>query len=77
MKVNRDQSWTDYIPTEIEKTLAAGSLHVIMGDYTDLQTRAIESGYCNWGMLEDTFLPSGFGMAFYKGTPFKDAIDDV
>ena len=32
---------------------------------------------CNWGMMEQTFLPLGFGIAFQQRTPYKPHFDKV
>ena len=48
---------------------------VIFSDYTSSVMEARSSPYCNWGMLHDTFLASGFGFAFHKGSPHKPLID--
>ena len=37
--------------------------------------QAKEAGYCNWGLLDDSLLPLGFGIAFHEGSPFKRHID--
>ena len=55
--------------------MVKGAPYVIVGDYTEMMTLAIGNGACNWGMMSETFLPVGFGIAFQKGTPFKDKFD--
>ena len=54
-----------------------GGKGVLFGDYTNMMTLGMDSGGCNWGMMHETFLPVGFGIAFQKGTPFKDAFDEM
>ena len=50
---------------------------VIFTDYITGFLNAKASPYCNWGMLHDTFLPSGYGFALPKGSPYKRFIDNA
>ena len=48
---------------------------VLFADATDLAYRAQASGLCNANLLEEKFLPSGFGIAFGHKSPYKPFID--
>ena len=50
---------------------------VVFKDYWSAVMKARRRGpaYCNWGMLKDTFLPLGYGMAFQQGSAYKSYFD--
>ena len=52
-----------------------GAPYVLVGDHTEMMTLGMGNGACNWGMMSETFLPVGFGIAFQKGAPFMDEFD--
>ena len=55
-----------------------GSLRgVLFVDYTITSLFAKATPYCHWGMLQDTYLPSGFGFTFQRGSPYKRFIDNA
>ena len=39
------------------------------------QVSARVTGYCNWGMLDERFLPLGYGIPMVQGTPYKPFFD--
>ena len=50
---------------------------VLFADATYLAYRAQTSGLCNADLLENRFLPLGFGIAFGQKSPYKPFIDAV
>ena len=46
---------------------------VSMGDRSGMESRAIDSGLCNWGLLKEKFLPAYFGIALPKDSPYTSA----
>ena len=61
----------------ISEVLKTEGLHVVFSDYSALHIIARSTGLCNWGILDDRYLPSGFGVAFVQGSPYKKFIDEV
>ena len=70
-----------YLPDSFTSTFKAMFLtdtpRVIFEDQTAIQLVGHRLGHCNWGLLLDTFLPLGFGVAFYQGTPYKEHFDQA
>ena len=63
---------------EIWSSILDGSRRgVIFGDYAATVVYSKASGFCNWGMLQDTLLPSGYGFAFSQGSPYKPFVDNA
>ena len=60
----------------VPEILSGEGLPVVIKDYTILQMYARSTGLCNWGMLEDRFMPLGFGVAFVQGSPYRKFIDE-
>ena len=63
--------------SSVQMMLTEGTPAVVISDYTALRRNAQQSGQCNWAMLEQTYLPLGFGVAFQQGSPFKTFIDNT
>ena len=61
----------------LHEALTTPGSHVVFSDYTEMQRIARATGLCNWGMLNDRYLPLGFGAAFAQGSPYKKFIDDM
>ena len=61
----------------LHEALTSQGSHVMFSDYTGIQFRARAAGLCNWGMLNDRYLPLGFGAAFVQGSPYKTFIDNM
>ena len=51
--------------------------HVVIEDHTELVLAARRTGLCNWGILDDRYLPLGFGAAFVQRSPYKMFIDEM
>ena len=75
-----------YLPDTCRESINAlldGTPGVVFCDYTTAvgyahkYAAARQEEVCDWGMLDDTFLPLGFGIAFYQGSPYKPHIDEV
>ena len=64
-----------YMTATVREMILEEKPAVIFSDYTSAIFRALSTEQCNWGMLDDTFMPLGFGIAFPQGSPFKPYID--
>ena len=61
----------------VPEVLTMKGSHVVFSDYTFLVMVARDTGLCNWGLLEERYLPLGFGVAFVEGSPYKKFIDEM
>ena len=50
---------------------------VIVAEYQLMHALAVQSGYCNWGFLEDRLNRSFWAFPFPKRSPFLSAFDDM
>ena len=57
--------------------LADREAAVLIQDYSLAVLNARETGLCNWGMLDERFMPLGYGIALPKGSPYKESFDIV
>ena len=55
------------------KVIPLNAIHIIIIVADSHQAK--EAGYCNWGFLDDSLLPLGFGIAFHQGSQFKRHFD--
>ena len=63
--------------TAVPVALTLEGSHVVFGDNTELIRLARHTGLCNWGILDDKYLPMGFGAAFVQRSPYKIFIDEM
>ena len=61
----------------VPMALTTEGSHVVFADYTELVWRARLTGLCNWGILDDRYLPLGFGAAFVQRSPYKKYFDEM
>ena len=59
----------------LQKMLHDGEAAVMIQDYTSAIMSARATGFCNWGMLKDRYMPLGYGIAFPQGSPYKEYFD--
>ena len=60
-----------------DKIIFEGIPGVLFADATYLAYKAQTSGLCNADLLDNRFLPLGFGIAFGHKSPYKPFIDAV
>ena len=61
----------------IKRMLYDGEAAVLIQDYTSSIMAARETGLCNWGMLQERYMPLGYGIAFPQGSQYKEYFDKV
>ena len=73
---NRERYLVEY--NELIETMF--SLHkpsVVIKDYSAAILDARRLGYCNWGVLDEHFMPLGYGIALPEDSPFVQYFNDV
>ena len=63
--------------TAIDKLMENNEDIVVVGSHTPLHELAIQSGHCNWGMLEDRFFRDDWAFPFPKGSPFLPVFNEM
>ena len=65
------------LSASIIKLLKNNENAVIVAEYQLMYELAVQSGYCNWGFLEDRLLQSVWAFPFPKRSPFLPAFNEM
>ena len=65
------------ISEALPRLLHNGEAAVLIQDYSSAKMAARATGFCNWGMLQDRYMPLGYGIALPQGSPHKKYFDIV